>query len=241
MRREQPVERKLGEDGSIEETHPAFGLARLGRTQGSQRLFGSALSHCNGYVTLTIREASRHRSGHGYDFYFGGKDLIEVAFSEAQFAQMITCWNSGEGVPCTIEHVRGDAESYRPTWPAEDQQADTERVREEFSMRVEAICKKVGEMAAALEPILEKKSLTNEDRGKLRAIVVAVDRLVNDSGPFMTKQFVEVTETVLQRAKSEIDAFVTRVVQETGLEALREMGKAVQLPARAPDEEVPPR
>lgn len=230
-RREQPVDRKVGaHDGEIEEKHPSFGLVRLARIQGRTQLFGSSLDHHDGYVELSISEGIRCRSGHGYDFYHSGRKLIDIMLSEAQFAQMITTWNSGNGVPCTIDHVAGE-DGYRPTWPAGDQPSDGARVRSEFSDRVSDVRKRVDELAAEMGSVIEKKTLTNADREKLRSIVSAVSRLINDSGPFMAGQFVEATETTVQRALTEIDAFVGRIVQQTGLDALRDMQAAVQLPA----------
>ncbi len=235
-----PVERTTDEHFGVREAHPSFGMIGVCRTQGHARLFGSPLTHHNNYVTLRIKTAERCKSGHGYDFYFGRKDLIEVALSEAQFAQMITSWNSGDGVPCTIGWLPG--EGTMPTWPDEDQVSDMARVREEFRERIAEVQKKFEVSQRLVEAILEKKAaLTKVEKESVRFGLVALQRLLEDTGPFMAGQFVEVTEKTVQKAMTEIDAFASKVIRQTGLDALQDM-KLAGLDAAVADAapELPP-
>lgn len=220
-----PVKRTVDKNFGVTEDHPSFGMVGVCRTQGHTRLFGSPLTHHNNYVTLRIKRAQRCKSGHGYDFYFGRQDLIEVAMSEAQFASMITSWNSGDGVPCTIGWLPG--EGTMPTWPNEDQVSDMERVREEFSDRIAEVQKKFEVSQRLVETILEKKTaLTKAEKESVRFGLVALQRLLEDTGPFMAGQFVEATEKTVQKAMTEIDAFASKVIRQTGLDALQDMKMA---------------
>ena len=106
MSKTVPVERTADNtfgEGGVRECHPAFGMIGIFRTSGQRHLFGSPLERHNGYVTLRVRHAERFSSGHGSDSFFGRSQIINVVLSEAQFAQLITNWNQGEGVPCTLD------------------------------------------------------------------------------------------------------------------------------------------
>lgn len=220
-----PVEREadntFGKEGIVER-HPAFGTVGIYRTTGQRHLFGSPLEKHDGYVTIRVNRAERSRTGVGYDFYHARKQVIEVALSEAQFAQLITSWNSGDGVPCTLDWIVG--EGMIPDWPDEDHSSDTARVREEFKLRIEDVRKQVEAAAKELDSLLEKKgALTKDEKGRVRSAVTAMERLVCDTGPFMSEQFVEATEKTVQKAMTEIDAFVTKIALHTGLESLKKM------------------
>jgi hypothetical protein len=218
-REKVPVERSVDERGEVTERHPSFALIGLSRTQGSQPLFGSPLDVNNGYVTLRISHADRYGHGDGDVRYFPHGEIINIMMSEAQFAQLITCWNSGVGVPCTLNHVQGKT---MPGWPDADQVSETDRVREDFNARVAVLKGTVDATVAVMEGILEKKgALTKEEKGRLMEGARALRRFFVDGGPFMTQMFVEAPESTVQKALTEIDAFVARVVQQTGLEALR--------------------
>jgi hypothetical protein len=218
---ERTADNAFGKEG-IRERHPAFGMIGIYRTNGQRHLFGSPLEKHQNYVTIRAHRAERLRSGVGYDHYFARKQVIEIALSEAQFAQLITSWNSGEGVPCTLDWIAG--EGMLPDWPDEDHTSDTARVREEFKDRIADVRKKMVSSINLMEGLLEKKgALTKAEKDQIRFGMTAVQRLLDDTGPFMAEQFVEATEGTVQKAKTEIDAFATRVIQQTGLDALREM------------------
>lgn len=223
-RKKVPVERRADSKNGIIESHPSFGSVGLFRTSGSQPLFASPLKLNNGYVTLKIQHAERCRSGVGYDHYYSGETVVEVMLSEAQFAQLITSWNSGSGVPCTLSFIAPGGEGDMPSWPDEDQTSETERVRDEFTDRIEDVKKKVNSSINLMNGLLEKKgALTKAEKDQIKFGMEALRRLLDDTGPFMAEQFVEATERTVQKAMTEIDAFVTQVIRTTGLEALKGM------------------
>jgi len=221
-----PIERSQegGLPGETVERHPSFGLVGLFKTCGSQPLFGSPLEVNNGYVSLKISHGEKIHSGHGYDRYFPRSTVVEVMISEAQFAQLITSWNSGEGVPCTFDFIAPGGEGSVPGWPDDDYVSDTEQVRNEFKDRISDVKKKVEAAISSMNVLLEKKgALTIAEKGSIREGMIALSRLLDDSAPYMAAQFVEVTEKVIQKAMTEIDAFVTKVAVHTGLESLKKM------------------
>lgn len=225
-RKKVPIEHVQGGGlrGETIERHPSFGLVGLFKTCGSQPLFGSPLEVNNGYVSLKISRGEKIHSGHGYDRYFPRTTVVEVMISEAQFAQLITSWNSGEGVPCTLEFIAPGGEGSVPGWPDDDYVSDTEQVRNEFKDLISIVKKKVETAITSMNKILEKKgALTIAEKDTIKEGMVALQRLLDDSAPYMAAQFVEVTEKVVQKAMTEIDAFVTKVAIHTGLESLKKM------------------
>jgi hypothetical protein len=229
-RKKVPVERVRGTGAFVDEVierHPSFGLVGLFKTCGSQPLFGSPLEVNNGYVSLKISHGERIHSGYGYDRYFPCNTVVEIMLSEAQFAQLITSWNSGEGVPCTLDHVTGEG-GMMPGWPEDDFVSDTEHVRNEFNDRISDVKKKVDSSINLMNGILEKKgALTKAEKDQIKFGMESLRRLLDDTAPFMAEQFVEVTEKVVQKTVTEIDAFVTKVAMNTGLESLKKMEVAV--------------
>ena len=87
-------------------SHPAFGQIGVSRVQGGNgTLYGSDFRH-HGYVVVRIAHSTMQRDL-SRDWYHAGKQIIEVALSESQWATMVSSLNMGEGVPCTIESLHG--------------------------------------------------------------------------------------------------------------------------------------
>ena len=77
-------------------THPSYGMVQFSRvTGGNCRLFGSALEGHNHRIELRIFEAEMHID---HDLHmerpYGKGQIIEVALSAAQFAELLTTMNS---------------------------------------------------------------------------------------------------------------------------------------------------
>jgi hypothetical protein len=92
---------------SAAEIHPSFGLVSISRVSGSRRLFESPFEHQH-YITLSISRADRSRTDLHYNHIMPCGEIVEVAMSEVQFAQMVTSLNMGVGTPCTISHLDGE-------------------------------------------------------------------------------------------------------------------------------------
>jgi len=86
-------------------SHPSYAVVQISRVSGQAKLFDSSIAHQH-YIALRICRATKHSDG-SHDFIFGGKELIEVAMSETQFARVITSMNMGSGSPCTLQHLAG--------------------------------------------------------------------------------------------------------------------------------------
>jgi hypothetical protein len=88
----------------MEKKHPSFGMVSFSRCYGTnRRLFQSHVKNMT-TVRLRIKQASVKHSLH-QDHTYGEESLIEVELSPAQFAELLTSMNVGDGVPCTINYV----------------------------------------------------------------------------------------------------------------------------------------
>ena len=207
--------------------HPSYGMAQISRvTGGNSRLFGSALEGHNHRIMLRISEAEMHidHDLHMERPYSKGQ-IVEVALSAAQFAELITTMNSGSGVPCTIMRRMGvGAIEEPPEVPVE-----SANVRNDFAAKMAAIRPdlrtRVDEILGMLPSSLNK--------GTRRNIEIALGNLaerVASNADLALDQFYEATERVTTSAKAEIDAVVTHVVQATGIDALRQMRVRGEVP-----------
>lgn len=199
-----------------EENHPAYGMIGLHRQtwSGKSRLFGSPLSKHHMIIALTIKRAYRTHDL-SMDRIFGREELIEVLLSPHQFSELITTMNVGDGVPCTIRHIDGQLAGEIP-----DTETEAERIESGFADRISALRSKV---AAVVNKIATEMS-SSVPKTKKREWEIALSQItseVESHWPFIVSQFHEATERAVEAKKAEIDAFVTRVVHQTGLEQLR--------------------
>lgn len=217
--------------------HPSYGMVQFSRvTGGNRRLFGSALEGHNHRIELRIFEAEMHidHDLHMERPYAKGQ-IVEVALSAAQFAELITTMNSGSGVPCTITRRMGIGGVEEPPAVA----VESTNVRTDFAAKMAALRPDLKDRAQAVLDLLP----ASLSKGTRRQIEIALGNIVDrvaGNATFALDQFQEAAERVSATVKAEIDAVVTHVVQATGIEALREMrarGETPALPAHKEPEE----
>lgn len=211
--------------------HPSYGMVQFSRvTGGNCRLFGSALEGHNHRIELRIHEAEMRIDHERHmERPYARAQIIEVALSAAQFAELLTTMNAGSGVPCTITRRMGVGAIEEPPAVA----VESANVRPDFAAKMAALRPNLRKRAEKIMALLPA-SLNKKTR---REIEIGVERLaaqVSESATFALDQFQEAAERVTSSVKAEIDAVVTHVVQATGIDALREMrarGEAPALPA----------
>jgi hypothetical protein len=227
---------KNEEEDEYSEEHPAFGLIGVNRvTHGNGRLslYGSASNQHLTTVEITVKRAERnhHLSG---DWHFGREEIVRIEMSSMQFAEMLTRFNMGDGVPCTIRGIDGRSVPYIPV---ED---DTEigRIKEGFSKTIrrkfseEAIAKARSE----LKSLLEKKNLNKSDRKRIAALSEKLIGEIENNVPFVFDQFTESAGKVEQEVKKEVAAFTQLVVEKAGVKFLNDSGADKQIKLLGNDE-----
>lgn len=197
------------------ETHPSFGMVSISRVSGHKRLFESPFEHHH-FITLSISHADRTRTDLHDNQIFPTKEIVEVAMSEVQFANMIASLNMGTGTPCTIHHLEG--EMIEEPNPDQTKKTFAHEAKEHFTH--------LAAMAEELENLTNMKpaDVKKEQRERMRFLALKMHQEVTSNMDFFHQRFQETMDKVVNVAKSEIDAHVLNVVQKTGLEAIKTMG-----------------
>ncbi len=204
------------EHSSYTESHPSYGMIRIGRTHGgAQRMFGSPIE-CPTTIRIEICEAVVNHDL-SRDWYHARKQLIEVRMSPAQWAELITNMNVGDGVPCTLERVAG---VQKPDCP---QRHDREEITDDFAKSMKKLAERVAQMTEAALAIVnnkDKKTLTNADRDAIRGTLHQVGRFLTDSAPFIHSQFDEAMDKTVNAAKAEFSAAAMTIAHSLGIEEM---------------------
>lgn len=207
-------------DDEVVDRHPSYAMAGFYRVSGDPGpLFGSTLARHHGFVVLRIKRAARHHSL-GHDSFMGmpGGSLVEVKLSNMQFAELLTQMNVGDGVPVTLSVFNGERV------PGPDAiTLEATKVREGFREKMRALARDVKQDRQEIQTLIEKKSLTKDDRETIKRKLEKIVREIGSNAPFMLEQFEEATGRVVTAAKAEVDAFVTHAVTTAGMKALNMM------------------
>lgn len=218
---------KVGENATVINEHPSFGLVRLTRRNSrGVVLFGSSITH-NEIIALTISTAKidRHLSR---DWFHAKKEVIEIELSATQFAEFITTPNSGSGTPCTIRHNNG------MMIPEPPYESTIEKYSDEFKQSMKNISSDLNQNVEILKAILAKPSTTKGDKEEIMRLFIKFTDYLSSTVPFIEKSFVEQMDKTVTEAKGEIEAFITRRITEEGRNALLGAGGDAQIFLQTP-------
>lgn len=198
-------------------THPAYGTILFNRAYGEKRaLFGSSIKHSN-VITLELRHADITRDCSS-DNAFGNKPIVEVEMSYSQFAEAITSFGQGTGIPCTIRYTEKDGKI-----PPCDFVSKREQFTDEFKGKIEDAMNESQQLIYDVADLFsQKKSLTKVDK---EAVMNKLRKLSIDIGcnmEFVANQFnVQMDRTVME-AKGEIESFCQNKINAIASAALVE-------------------
>jgi hypothetical protein len=193
-------------------THPAFAQIGASRVSGHTNLYGSEFEHQH-YVTITISKSELGRSL-SRDWPFAREELIEVSLSEAQWATFVSTMNHGSGVQCTLNHVQGKQVPGIP-----HQKPQSERFAEEMKQAVASVKNDIKVLAEGLDGPLAKSKVA-----ELKKELVWISERIEGHATFVANQFDEHMEATTEKAKIEVNAYITNAVQRAGLDAILEKG-----------------
>lgn len=189
-------------------THPAFGQISVSRLSGHSVLYGSDFRHHHS-VRLTIRSSVLNRQLSG-DWPFQQKELIEVEMSEAQWATFVSSFGQGGGVQCTIRHHNGETV---PALPLRDEAKEfSKEMSEQAKEALVALDKALAAVAGA--------KMSKRDAADIIGPIKAAMREIGVNADFVKDSFDRHVEERIEKAKVEVNAYMTNAVQRAGLEAL---------------------
>ena len=191
------------------EEHPAYGVIGASRVSagggpyGGKALFGSDFAHKN-HIVIRIGPATLRR-GLSNDWVGGGRTpYVEVALSEAQWATFVSSLNIGDGVPCTVEWLSGKRV---PSIARDDSRREQNR---------EEVNQTLADALAHIDAVMASTALRKSDRERL---ALAKQELLSNL-PYVAEQFDRHAERTVERAKMEVNAYVTSTLMRAGLGAL---------------------
>jgi len=199
------------------EEHESYGLVQFSRCQGGgRRLFGSSIRSHGHFIALRIQRARRmHDLSHDWYTSADRTPIIEVHLSAAQFAELLTTMNMGDGVPCTIRHMGAERMEDPP-----DTDTEAEKVQTGFKEDMERFARKLDAFRAEMGALFQKKSVGKGEREEVLKQIDLFIQEVRSNMPFALSSFEEATERVVTTAKAEVEAFTTHAVLTAGLDAI---------------------
>lgn len=196
--------------------HPSWAVVQVGRVSGLADLFGSALQHQH-YIKLSIGRAQKIVSDNGEERAFGGLrgEIVEILLSEAQWAQLLSSMNMGQGVPCTLNYL--DKKKVPECPPS--------RLSAQFHEAVQEDVKKLALQLQELQQVMserfsDKRALTKDEKNELLGRANSAIRTLTDKLPFIQQMFQEKLEEQVAGAKIEIDSFLAFKAQLLGFQEI---------------------
>lgn len=211
---------EIKEDRTIK-SHPAFGQVSFSRVSGDSKLYGSEITSGT-FIRCTIRESEEHWHLHE-KWYFANGIIAEFDLSPNQFATLLTSMNVGNGVPCTIRVKNGaQIEDFI------DNETVHDLIQNDLKQDVSEISESVKRLQKEMNEILGKPTILKSDREKLKNIVAKIKQDIDCNMPFVLEQYQEAADKIAASSKAEVDAFVTRVINELGIKSLGQLQKSLQ-------------
>lgn len=202
----------------FEKQHESYGQIEISRvtTNPPTRFYGSNVKSSCAF-RLSIHRSKTYVDEFGRRHFWPLNELIEVTLSQNQLAELITTFNIGHGVPCTINRFNGKrVEEYSEHENDLDAAASIvkDRMLEQFKMATNDIEK--------LKTMLKTKDrISKSDREEIMNILRFVTENVPRNAEFYLKQLGEVTEKITTQAKAEIDSMMTHAIHIAGLDAIQ--------------------
>lgn len=208
------------EGGTLEE-HPAFGMISISRCSGDAELFNSEGTHQH-FVSLRIHGAELHYDHHS-ERPMQTKRLAEVWMTEAQYAQMLTTMNVGEGTPCTIRQLGNQRFDLPPRG-----KKVIERFHDDLDQRLASVRREVAEAIAAVEEMRAGTVKTNKGTlTDLEKKLLNTQRTLTGNLDYIETCLKERMEKVVTDARIEFEAQVNLSLERRGL--LELTGRVPQL------------
>jgi len=201
------------------ERHESYGMLSISRMTSTpaKPIFGSSIRHSN-IISLKILKGRKYRNFQK-DRYMGDGTICEIWLSPTQFAEAITSFNIGDGVPCNIQHVKGDKwdeekRQYREPCPEVNFR---KQANDELQDEMSELGDRVNKLSADAKEILNQKgSLKVADKKKLLNDLTALVQEIESNIPFVHTCFNHSVNKTVTEAKGEIDATLQTMRERLG-------------------------
>lgn len=197
-------------------SHPSYGTLLFNRAHGGCKtpLFGSSIEH-NNVITMEIRHADITRRLN-HDDIFGGDPIIKVEMSHSQFAEAITSFGQGTGIPVTIRYTEKEG-SISPCKFVNKRKQFTDEFKEQ---RKEATKEAQQLLQDVADLFSQKKSLTKADKEMVISKLTKLSMNLGCDMDYIADQFNEQLDKTVKEAKGEIESFCQNKINAIASAAL---------------------
>lgn len=199
------------------EQHESYGMMSFNRFDGGNGAFFGSSIKPDGGIEMTLKTGEvRHNLNH--DWYRGKETIARVRMTGAQFADLITNLNMGEGVPVTLEYVHGKHMSEPPFINKRIQ------FEENFKQEMKEVSDQMLELTKRTEEILSRaKAPTKKEKEEILHNIAMLNQKVSSDMPFVHKSFNEQMDKTVKEAKNEIETYVNSTIHSLGMEKMSEL------------------
>ena len=199
------------------EQHESYGMMSFNRFDGGNGAFFGSSIKPDGGIEMTLKTGEvRHNLNH--DWYRGKETIARVRMTVAQFADLITNLNMGEGVPVTLEYVHGKRMSEPPFINKRIQ------FEENFKQEMKEVSNQMLELTKRTEEILSHaKAPTKKEKEEILHNIAMLNQKVSSDMPFVHKSFNEQMDKTVKEAKNEIETYVNSTIHSLGMEKMSEL------------------
>ena len=203
-----------------QDTHPSFGIINLSRRNGTKGpMFGSAIDTHVSTICLEIYRAQRiHHLN--YDSYHQKELLSSVEMTTSQFSDLITSMNHGSGIPCTLKWVSPDGR-IAPA-PVEMLRTESHKIISDYVDGIKDPNEQVLRFVSEAIEIVANSKLGKKDKEAILRLLQGTKSALAANQKFIVDQIKEAAEKTMSAAKTEVDSFITAVLSNTGLTALKD-------------------
>lgn len=180
-------------------------------------------------MSLTISLASKRRSLSN-NWFFDEGELIEINLTQAQWAELLSSFNRGPGVPCTLNHVNAElATEHFPSQgvPSCPETNERQIIEEEFKKEMANITRGLNDLIKKAQEFQDKPSINKADRKAYLDIATTLQRKIDSCLPFIQGQFNEAMDGVIVQAKHDIEAFTSQLLRQAGLDKIKDQVAAL--------------
>lgn len=183
-------------------SHPSYGTIMFNRAYGGKTpLFGSSIEHSN-VIIMELRHAEIER-GLNRDWVYGKAPIAEIEMSYSQFAEAITSFGQGTGIPVTIRYTEKDGKI-----PPCDFVSKREQFTGEFKEQTDKAMEKSKELINEVAELFSsKKTLTKADKENILKKLNMLNYDIGSNIGFIADQFNEQMDKTVMEAKGEIESF----------------------------------
>lgn len=202
-------------------THPAYGTLLFNRAQcggcGEGRaLFGSSVKH-NNIITMNLYHADVTR-GLNKDWVHGNSLILKAEMSYSQFAEAITSFGMGSGIPVTLTYTEKDGRL--PECNFVNKRA---QFTKEFSNTIGKAYEDSKSLIEDLENLFtQKKSFTKADKEEILRKLESINNNIGSNAKFVADQFNEQMDKTVREAKGEVEAFYQNKITSIANAAIAE-------------------